>query len=168
MWAKHNNPGSWNDSEMSRDLQGNLLNPRKTRSSHGLLADSAFPTMEGAIITPLRTTDWRNVPPERLAAVEAMNRQVVAARQAAEWGMGAVPRVFRVLDKKLHWDKYVRRRLLINIHRLYNLRVRMTGISQIRSVFYEAEMVNVPAEIDTIADEPEDFDDADYSDREYL
>ena len=63
-------------------------------------------------------------------------RFTISARQAAEWGMGAVEKVFRRLLMPLQWNQSVRATRLKTIHYLYNYRVRMTGISQIRSVYY--------------------------------
>ena len=67
IWGKHNSPGSWNDSEMSRDLQDNLLDDELTAGGLGLLADSAFPTLHGAILTPLKQNDWSIIEPHRMA-----------------------------------------------------------------------------------------------------
>jgi hypothetical protein len=49
--------------------------------------------------------------------------------------MGAVDKSFRRLLMPLPFDQEVRKVRIGNIMRLYNLRVRTTRISQIRSVF---------------------------------
>ena len=66
-----------------------------------------------------------------------MTSAITSLRQAAEWGMGAVPKVYRHLDLPLPFDPSVRAVRLNNIHKLYNFRTRFTGISQIRSHFIE-------------------------------
>jgi len=67
----------------------------------------------------------------------AKSNAITAIRQAAEWGMGAVEKCYRRLLQPLPYNPQVRRKRLCNIHRLYNLRVRRTGISQIRSTFIQ-------------------------------
>lgn len=138
-WGKHNFPGSWNDAETSRGLQARLLNPDLTLAGHGLIADTAFPTLEGKIQTPLKDNDWARIPHALRRQAREVSRQITTARQAIEWGMGATLKVFRQLDKKLSSDRLERGRRLENVHRLYNFRVRTTGISQIRSVYYGSE-----------------------------
>jgi hypothetical protein len=56
-------------------------------------------------------------------------------RQSAEWGMGAVERVYRQLLLPLPYNQYVRARRLETMYRLYNYGIRTTGINQIKSYF---------------------------------
>ena len=60
IWAKHNCPGSWNDSENSREFKDLLKDPAMTLDGYGVVADSAFPVskaMKDRIITPLKIGD---------------------------------------------------------------------------------------------------------------
>jgi hypothetical protein len=55
-------------------------------------------------------------------------------RQHAEWGMGAVEKIYRRLLLPLPFDQEVRGRRLAIIFKLYNYRVRTTGFS-IKNIF---------------------------------
>jgi hypothetical protein len=60
IWAKHNCPGSWNDSENSRELRDLLKDRTITMDGYGIVADSAFPVsgeMKDRITTPLKNGD---------------------------------------------------------------------------------------------------------------
>jgi hypothetical protein len=145
VWGKQNCPGSWNDGEICRPFCEKLLNPRKSLQTHGVLADSAFPVsgeLWGRIITPLKKNDMDRIPIEDRAGSLRLNAQIIDARQAAEWGMGAVEKCFRRLLLPLPYDPVVRRRRLSNLNHLYNYRVRTTGISQIANVYREFESGN--------------------------
>jgi hypothetical protein len=141
VWAKMNCPGSWNDGEMSRTFREKLLNPALSLQTHGVVADSAFPVsgtmldrIEGDIDRSYLLLTYR-IPEEYRAQSLACSNAVTSIRQAAEWGMGAVDKSFRRLLMPLPFDQEVRKVRIGNIMRLYNLRVRTTRISQIRSVF---------------------------------
>ncbi len=75
------------------------------------------------------------VPLEHRPLVMQISAAITSMRQSAEWGMGAVEKIFRRLLLKRPFDKTKRQLRLDNIYRLYTLRVRITGISQIRSYF---------------------------------
>jgi hypothetical protein len=140
VWAKLNYYGSWNDGEMSRTLQRKLQDPLRNAPGHGLLADTAFPVagdMHGLIFTPLKENDLERVPLRLRFALTTFSNAVTSMRQSAEWGMGCVPKVYRVLEKKLSFDQVKRGRLLRVLYKLYNYRVRTCGISQIKSYFEE-------------------------------
>lgn len=69
-----------------------------------------------------------------MAAIE-YSTSIVSTRQAAEWGMGAIQAKFPRLAVPLPVND--KRRLVIRkvVVLLYNLRVRMIGLSQISTVF---------------------------------
>ena len=103
------------------------------------MADSAFPVRDGLfgrIVTPIKHGDLERASPECRAGLVAMSKAITSIRQAAEWGMGSTSKCFRRLLTPLPFDPVVRGRRIENIYRLYNIRVRRTGISQIRTVFY--------------------------------
>ncbi|KAI8839863.1 hypothetical protein BC829DRAFT_447093 [Chytridium lagenaria] len=96
-WFKHNCPGSWDDGDMSRDMQDKLMDSRINLMDHGILADSAFPVDEelaNRIATPLKEGDLERVLPANLrTSVQAQNDAIISISQAANWGMQAVPKV---------------------------------------------------------------------------
>ena len=139
VWMCHNNPGSWNDGETSRGFVENLLNTTKCPDQQmGVLTDSAFSVsgpLFGRIETPLKTGDFERIPRALQTAALAKSNAICSIRQAAEWGMGASEKVFGRLKMPLPFNPNLRALRLYNIHKLYNFRVRTTGISQIRTVF---------------------------------
>ena len=142
IWARHNCPGSWNDGRMSQGFREKLADPRLTLDNHGAVADSAFPTgnaMFTKIMTPLKKGDLERIPispPQLRERALTRSAQLTSLRQTCEWGMGAVTKVYRVLLVKLPFAQDKRGCLIKNCFMLYNFRVRTTGISQIKSVFY--------------------------------
>ena len=56
-------------------------------------------------------------------------------RQAAEWGMRVLQGCFGRLRLPLPWDADARKRILLCCLHLSNLRTRVMGINQIRTVF---------------------------------
>ena len=93
----------------------------------------------GKIITPLKDGDLARMPREARAGAIRFNTACTSIRQAAEWGMGAVEKVWRILLLPLSFDPEQRRVRLIILYRLYNLRVRFSKISQIRTVFQDPQ-----------------------------
>jgi hypothetical protein len=138
VWVTHNLPGSWNDGETSRLFRETLLDEERSLQDHGVLADSAFPSsgaMFNRIITPLKDGELEKCSPETRTGLLAMNNAIVSVRQAVEWGMGSIEKPYRRLTIPFPFNPEVRAVRLSNIFRLYNFRVRRTGISQIRSIF---------------------------------
>lgn len=138
IWAKLNYFGSWNDGEMSRVFREKLSDPTRNVDGHGVLSDSAFPVsreMFGRIITPLKDGDLERAHRDARPSLIRLSSAITSMRQSAEWGMGAVSKVYRILLAKLSYDKKRRGRLLTVTHKLYNYRVRTTGISQIKNYF---------------------------------
>lgn len=138
IWSKINYYGSWNDSEMSRGLQNKLVDEDIMEPRHGILTDSAFPVsgdLFQRIMTPCKEGDIERSHPQARLALMKLSSAITSMRQSAEWGMGAVSKVYRILNRKLMWDSSRRGRLLYVLHKLYNYRVRTTGISQIKNYF---------------------------------
>ncbi|KAI9920722.1 hypothetical protein PsorP6_001047 [Peronosclerospora sorghi] len=73
---------------------------------------------------------------KRSSCMNDLHNSITAVRQAAERGMGATSKCFPRLLQPLPYEPEVRARHLTNIFRLYNVRVIMAHISQIRNVFY--------------------------------
>jgi hypothetical protein len=153
VWGRHNFVGSWNDADTSYKFQEKLCDPRKSLDGYGVVADSAFPVsgrMRDRIITPLKDGDLERIPTADrglhiigiarililwLAETVRLNAALICVRQAAEWGMGAVEKAYPRLNLPLPFDATIRQLRLLNIHYLYNFRVRTTGISQILNVY---------------------------------
>ena len=125
-WAKLNFYGSWNDSETSRSFQEKLANEQKNLVGHGVVSDSAFPVsnwMFGRILTPLKEGELERNPVELRPALSLLSHAITSIRQAAEWGMGAVDKVYRILQRKLPFNQQKRGRLFNTLYRLYNYKV---------------------------------------------
>ena len=138
IWGKHNCVGSWNDGDMSREMCDNLLDLEKTLLEFGVVADTAFPVtkeMRRKIITPLKEGDLERSHPDAQAALLEISSAITSLRQNCEWGVGSIEKVWRQLLLPLPYDQNVRKRRLNNIFRLWNFRVRTTGISQIATYF---------------------------------
>lgn len=123
---------------MSRSFREKLGNSMYNVDGHGVLSDSAFPvsdTMFGRIMTPLKDGDLERAEASTRPALIRLSAAITSLRQSAEWGMGAVSKVYRILLLRLSHDRHKRGRLLAVTHMLYNYRVRTTGISQIRNYF---------------------------------
>lgn len=102
----------------------------------GILTHFWAGDMAGRILTPLKENEFESIPLNVRPAAFAVNNAITAVRQAAEWGMGAVQKPFKRLCVPHPYDPQLRSLRIENIHRLYNVRVDRTGISQIRSVFF--------------------------------
>jgi hypothetical protein len=86
-------------------------------------------------MTPLKDGEIDNIPPLQQARALQESARLTSLRQACEWGMGSAPKCFRQLQLPLPYNQNTRNIRLNNIYRLYNFRVRTTGISQIKTVF---------------------------------
>ena len=138
IYCKHNCPGSWNDGDMCLDLCYKLVDPLKTADGHGLCADTAFPVgkeLLRRIVSPLKEGELERMDRLLQPAASAISAQITSLRQACEWGMGSIQKPFKRLTVKLPWRDSVRAVRLSNIFRLWNVRVRSTGISQINESF---------------------------------
>jgi hypothetical protein len=108
---------------------------------HGLVADTGFPVgkaLEGKIISPLKQPEKDMaglMPPADRDRILGRSSIITQLRQACEWGMGSISHVFRHLKMPLTWDQKTRALRLKNIFRLWNYRVRTTGITQIGTFF---------------------------------
>ncbi|KAG9405294.1 hypothetical protein AC1031_004400 [Aphanomyces cochlioides] len=145
VWGQHNFPASWNDSEMSRPLQELLQSPGVLAPEVCVAADAAFPVSKenfGRIVTPLKKGDLERASTDCQDAMIVVSNAITSLRQAAEWGMGSASKTYRALLLPLPYNPQIRARRLSVIYRLYNYRVRSTGISQIRSVFQQTQVVD--------------------------
>lgn len=131
--------GSWNDGDMSRPFQDKISRPDINVDGHGVLSDSAFPVSGDCfrrIMTSLKEHEKDKIHDVVVREMALkMSGAITSMKQPAEWGMGAVEKVYRRLHLPLPFDQKVRGLRLNNLCRLYNFRVRTTGISQIKNYF---------------------------------
>jgi len=133
-----NSPGSWHDAHVAKPIFEKIR--VKFPEGYYLVADTAFPrgskSIAGKIRAPLKS--GQGVPSDPFAQVHTLevNRQLLSYRQTAEWGMRTIQGSFGRLRVPLPIQSEKRRtRLLENCVRLTNVRARLVGISQIRSVY---------------------------------
>ncbi|KAG1711902.1 hypothetical protein DVH05_009143 [Phytophthora capsici] len=139
VWSKHNCPGSWNDSDTSMEFRAKLLDPKLCPDPRmNVVSDSAFPcstVMAGRILTPFKDGDLERIEPSLRSSARTLHNAITSIRQAAEWGMGSIQKVYCRLNLPLPYDPELRGRRLNNLFRLANYRLRTVGISQIRTTF---------------------------------
>jgi hypothetical protein len=148
VWSKHNYPGSWNDIDTSLAFREKLIDSNLNPDTrYGIIADSQFrcgDDMRGRIMTPLKEGDLARLVPSVRAVAHRKSKAITFIRQAIEWGMDSVGKVFHRLALPLPYDVQKRRVRLDNLFCLSNYRVRTMAIIQIRttglkttlSVFY--------------------------------
>ncbi|POM57913.1 Hypothetical protein PHPALM_37514 [Phytophthora palmivora] len=146
VWSKHNCPGSWNDSDTSVQFREKLLDPvLNPDTRYGVVADSAFPCgndLVGRIVTPLKGGDLGRLVPSVRAVARRKCSAITSIRQAAEWGMGSVEKVYHRLVHPLPFNIEKRKLRLENLFRLANYRVRTVQVSQIRTTFLHGKEDN--------------------------
>jgi hypothetical protein len=135
IWSKHNCPGSWNDSDTSLGFCLKLTGPAYCPDKRmNVVSDSAFPcstAMKGRILTPLKDADLDRILPSLRSSARTLNNAITSVRQATEWGMGSVQKVFSRVNLPLPYDPNLRGLRLNNLFRLANFRVRTVGISHV-------------------------------------
>jgi hypothetical protein len=100
-----------------------MIDDDKVEPQHCVAADTAFPVsgrLTGRIISPLKEGELAEVPADCRLAVERHSLACTSIRQACEWGMEAVEKIYRKLLIPLPYNVQVRQIRLTNIHRLYN------------------------------------------------
>ncbi|KAE8970346.1 hypothetical protein PR002_g27143 [Phytophthora rubi] len=107
-WSRHNCPGSWNDSDTSLGFRVKLLDPAFCPDPRmNVVSDSAFPSstaMAERILTPLKDGDLERILPSLRASARTLHNAITSVRQAAEWGMGSVQKVYSRLNLPLPYD----------------------------------------------------------------
>jgi hypothetical protein len=86
-------------------------------------------------MTALKDGDLGRAYSDARPALMHLSSAITSMRQSAEWGMGAVCKIYRILNHKLSFDCKKRGQLLTVLHKLHNYRVRTTVISQIKNFF---------------------------------
>jgi hypothetical protein len=111
-----------------------------TPEGYYLVTDTAFPRgsdqVAQRIKAPMKAGTRLPADPVKQMEVLCFDRELLAFRQAAEWGMGALQGSFGRLRVPLQVNDANRRGdLLEMIMRLFNLRTRLVGHNQIRTVY---------------------------------
>jgi hypothetical protein len=133
--ATINAPGSWHDSRVARGLFQQLAT--RTEDGYYLIADTVFPhqgAMKSKIVTPPKDGQYLqgDISPEFF-------RELLSARQAAEWGMRSIQYGFARLKMPMPASESSYRHDMLELCcRLHQVRVRSVGISQIKSVYMDA------------------------------
>ena len=144
LYAKINYPGSSHDAWLFTDMKHQILEqPDFLPRPNVIIADTAFPRtqeMSGRVLTPLKQSDADNLVRngarvDLIMALRACHLAIVSIRQGAEWGMRGFQGTFGRLMLPLTLDKHRRFVMLESMLRLYNLRVRRVGFSQIATVY---------------------------------
>ncbi|TDL21627.1 hypothetical protein BD410DRAFT_821302 [Rickenella mellea] len=133
-----NAPGSWHDSRVAQPIYQKLLTD--TPDGFFLVADTAFPRgtdrIHGKIRAPMKAGQRLPSDANELADRMRFDRQLLSYRQTAEWGMRAIQGSFGRLRMPLQIGDAAGRGDLLEIcMRLHNVRTRLVGINQIRSVY---------------------------------
>ena len=138
--AYFNCPGSFHDSRVAH-LGGIYEKLRKVYDKNGgkATADSAFCSNDDypfIIKSSPNPTLAEGETRARRHEMVAMQIAATSMRQSAEWGMRAVQSSFpRLKDRFNYEERGERKRVLMSIFLLYNLRTRLVGINQILNVY---------------------------------
>jgi hypothetical protein len=136
-----NAPGSWHDAIVAQGLYRRLID--YTPAPYYIISDTAFPSnnaLATKIMKPLKQDfgDWPADPLER-ARLFRFNQQLVSSRQAAQWGMRSLQGSFGRLRMPMPSDDHCFRQLLLNVvSRMHQVRTRLVGVNQIKTVYERA------------------------------
>ncbi|KAE9059926.1 hypothetical protein PF010_g30420 [Phytophthora fragariae] len=83
----------------------------------------------------MKDGDIEKIVPSLRSLARTLHNAITSVRQAAEWGMGNMQKVYSRLNLPLPYDPVLRGVRINNIFRMANYRVRTVGISQIRTTF---------------------------------
>jgi hypothetical protein len=85
------------------------------------------------------TVSWcgglERILPSLRSYARTLHNAITSVRQAAEWGIGSMQKVYSQLNLPLSYDPELYGLRLNNIFRMSKFRVRTVGISQIRITF---------------------------------
>ena len=113
-------------------VDGTLIWGKHNCVGKGIVSETAFPVSSGLIsriVAPLKENEIDRAHPDARRALLLLSSSITSLRQACEWGMGSVEKVWRQLLLPLPFNPEIRAMRLENILRLFNFRVRTTRIS---------------------------------------
>lgn len=148
--CKLNSPGSWHDARVAHPIFEKLR--IDTPDGYYLVTDTAFPRgssqIEGRIRAPMKSGERLPNNSEARKRIEKFDRQLLSFRQSAEWGMRQLQGSFGRLRMPLEINNAVQRGdLLETCTRLQNVRTKLVGINQLRSVYLPIWRENEQEEI---------------------
>ncbi|KAG2972141.1 hypothetical protein PC121_g22870 [Phytophthora cactorum] len=80
IWARHNYPGSWNDSDTSLGFHNNLLDPTYCPDARmNVVSGSVFPCsteMTGRILTPRKDGDLERILPSLRSSARTLHNVI--------------------------------------------------------------------------------------------
>jgi hypothetical protein len=98
-----NAPGSWHDPNIAERLYSQLMT--NTPPGYRVISDTAFPRctdqLDYCIMAPMKRGNCLPACPVEFARLKVLNKQLVSARQAAEWGLRAIQGSFSRLKLPL-------------------------------------------------------------------
>ncbi|ETO58682.1 hypothetical protein F444_22938 [Phytophthora nicotianae P1976] len=126
-------PANWHDAAVAQDLYGKLLN--KTPEGYFAIADSSFPRSRRGLSSRIKTPLKKRSRQSRILREQGLldglevlveiNRELVSARQAAEWGMRSLHGSFARLKLPLPADDGEYRAIVLETcARLHQVRTR--------------------------------------------
>ncbi|KAG3175511.1 hypothetical protein PC128_g17703 [Phytophthora cactorum] len=105
IWSKLKCRGSRNGSNTSLGFRNKLLHPSYCPDQlMNVVSDSAFPcstAMTGRILTPLKGGHIERILPSLRSYARTLHNAITSVRQAAEWGMRSVQKVYSRLNLPL-------------------------------------------------------------------
>ena len=136
-WARCNVAGAKQDNSIALPLYDLL--EQKTPRPYVILGDSAFYSarMQYLVLTPLKEGEVLSTDPVIRRFELIMSSSITSQRVAAEWGNSALKRTFARLKIPLSSNAIEREKVLLIILYLFNLRTRLTGFNQIKTLYTE-------------------------------
>ena len=128
-----NGPGSMHDSTLA--LYGSIYDRLEKMYNHydiKAVVDSAFMSVHMQNLIQSAQTPALNATTSDLLR----HAEATSVRQMAEWGMRGLQGSFPWLKDRFIYEEHGERAIVLNLlPRLYNMRVNLIGINQIRSTF---------------------------------
>jgi hypothetical protein len=142
IWASINHNGRTNDATISHQFAREILRKGHVPLGHTIAGDHGFyiRAFLDFYDTPLTDYSERSDDALVLECQERFSAWLTIVRQAAEWGMGSLQKVFKRLTTPLPQDATKRATIIECTMRLHNLRTRRDGQNQTKTV-YLAELV---------------------------
>lgn len=136
--ATINAPGSWHDANLAASGEGlynKLLN--NTPFPYKIVADQGFvdKRLSAKIACPLKDGQLLHGSLSQMRRQVGLHKYYTTVRQAAEWGMRGLKSSFGRLTVPLTTNTTIRHQLIRICVRMYNFRVRETGINQIATTY---------------------------------
>ncbi|OAV89955.1 hypothetical protein PTTG_07006 [Puccinia triticina 1-1 BBBD Race 1] len=138
MYAVSNASGSWHDSAIAVPLYDQLLN--HTPKGYRIISDTAFPRkserLQWQILALVKCGDRLHETPRSFLRIKLLNKEVVLARRAAEWGMWSLQGSFSRLKLTMPAADHAQRMWILQaVCYLHQIQCRMVHINQTATVY---------------------------------